>query len=64
MFADSLSRWVEAIPVKGEPTSEEILDLFTHHIFPRYGLPRRINGSNPDDFLGRNVTYECNTRMQ
>ena len=49
VFADSLSRWVEAIPVKGEPTSEEILDLFTHHIFARYGLPRTVRcdgGSN------------------
>ena len=42
VFADSLSRWVEAIPVKGEPTSEEVLDLFTHHIFSRNGLPRTV----------------------
>jgi hypothetical protein len=49
IFADSLSRWVEAIPVKGEPTSEEVLDLFIHHIFSRYGLPRTVRcdgGSN------------------
>ena len=49
IFADSLSRWVEAIPVKGEPTSEEVLDLFIHHIYARYGLPRTVRcdgGSN------------------
>ena len=49
VFADSLSRWVEAIPVKGDPTGEEILDIFIQHIFPRYGLPRTVRsdgGSN------------------
>ena len=54
IFADSLSRWVEAIPVKGEPTSEEVLDLFTHHIFSRYGLPRTVRcdgGSNLGSML-------------
>ena len=61
VFADSLSRWVEAIPVKGEPTSEEVLDLFTHHIFPRYGLPRTVRcdgGSNLGSMLVKAV-YEC-----
>lgn len=49
VFADSLSRWVEAIPVSGDPTSEEILDIFITHIFSRYGLPRTVRsdgGSN------------------
>ena len=60
IFADSLSRWVEAIPVKGEPTSEEVLDLFTHHIFSRYGLPRTVRcdgGSNLGSMLIKAV-YE------
>ena len=60
VFADSLSRWVEAIPVKGEPTSEEVLDLFTHHIFSRYGLPRTVRcdgGSNLGSMLIKAV-YE------
>ena len=49
VFADSLSRWVEAVPVKGESTCEEILDIYVQHIFPRYGLPRTVRsdgGSN------------------
>ena len=35
VFADSLSRWVEAIPVESDPTSEEVLDIYVQHIFPR-----------------------------
>ena len=49
VFADSLSRWVEAIPVSSDPTSAEVLDLFVHHIFARYGMPRTVRsdaGSN------------------
>jgi hypothetical protein len=51
---------VEAIPVKGEPTSEEVLALFTHHIFSRYGLPRTVRcdgGSNLGSMLIKAV-YE------
>ena len=54
VFADSLSRWVEAIPVSGDPTSEEILDIFITHIFSRYGLPRTVRsdgGSNLTSML-------------
>ena len=60
IFADSLSRWVEAIPVEGEPTSEEVLDLFIHHIFARYGLPRTVRcdgGSNLGSMLVQAVYH-------
>ena len=51
VFADSLSRWVEAIPVAAEPDSAEVLDLFVHHIFSRYGLPRTVRSD-----VGSNLT--------
>ena len=49
VFSDSLSRWVEAIPVHKDPTSAQILDIFMEHIVSRHGVPRRIvtdHGSN------------------
>ena len=49
VFADSLSRWIEAIPLHKAPTSEQVLDIFAEHILSRYGAPRRIvtdHGSN------------------
>mmetsp|Transcript_31110 Transcript_31110/g.53228 ORF Transcript_31110/g.53228 Transcript_31110/m.53228 type:complete len:231 (-) Transcript_31110:671-1363(-) len=42
VFIDSLSRWVEAIPVHSAPTSEQILDIFMEHIVSRHGTPRHI----------------------
>ena len=49
VFIDSLSRWVEAIPVHKDPTSEQILDIFMTHVVSRHGVPRRVitdQGSN------------------
>lgn len=49
VFVDSLSRWVEAIPVHRSPTSSQILDIFSEHVLSRHGAPRRIvtdSGSN------------------
>ena len=49
IFVDSLSRWVEAIPVHKDPTSEQIVDLFMEHVVSRHGVPRRVvtdHGSN------------------
>ena len=51
VFADSLTRWVEAIPVASDPTSEEILDLFITHVYSRYGFPRTVRSD-----LGSNLT--------
>ena len=42
LFIDSLTRWIEAIPVRGEPTSAEFLDLFMWHVVCRHGAPRGI----------------------
>lgn len=49
VFVDSLTRWVEAIPVHRDPTSEQVLDLFNEYVLSRHGAPRRIitdSGSN------------------
>ena len=49
VFVDSLSRWVEAIPVHGAPTSAQVLDIFMTHVVSRHGAPRRVipdHGSN------------------
>ena len=49
VFIDSLSRWVEAIAVHKDPTSEQILDIFMTHVVSRHGVPRRVitdQGSN------------------
>eukprot|EP00966_Prymnesium_polylepis_P311100 7187606-Prymnesium_polylepis.1 len=46
---DSLSRWVEAIPVHKDPTSEQVFDLFMEHVVSRHGALRRMvtdHGSN------------------
>ena len=54
IFVDSLSRWVEAIPLHSDPTSEQVLDIFMTHVVSRHGVPRRIvsdNGSNLADRL-------------
>ena len=49
VFVDSLSRWIEAIPLHRDPTSSQILDIFVEHVVSRHGVPRRIvtdHGSN------------------
>ena len=49
VFVDSLSRWVEAIPLHKDPTSEQVLDIFMEHVVSRHGVPRRVvtdHGSN------------------
>ena len=42
IFVDSLSRWVEAIPLHSDPTSEQVLDIFMEHVVARYGVPRHV----------------------
>jgi hypothetical protein len=49
IFMDSLTRWVEAAPLTGEPTSLEVLNLFCELVVTRYGMPRCVrndSGSN------------------
>ena len=58
VFMDSLSRWVEAIPFKGDPTAEEVLDIFMTHIVCRYGMPRELRvdgGSNLANKLAETI---------
>ena len=31
VMVDSLTRWVEAIPLKHDPTKEEMIDIFVNH---------------------------------
>ena len=40
IFCDALTRWVEAIPLPSEPTSEEIVAAFVENIVSRFGVPR------------------------
>ena len=54
VFADSLSRWAEAVPFLGDPTAEQVMDAFLCHVACRYGWPRTIRsdgGSNLDGTL-------------
>ena len=53
VFADSLSRWVEAVPVHKDPTSAEILDIFNEHIVARYGVPRAIVSDRGSNLVGK-----------
>ena len=42
VFADSLTRWVEAVPFHSDPTSEQVLDAFMTHVVARHGCPRTL----------------------
>jgi len=42
VMCDSLSRWPEVIPCKGEPSAAELMDIFVTHIICRHGAPRCI----------------------
>jgi hypothetical protein len=49
VFVDSLTRWIEAQPVNGDPSSEEIIDVFMALVVSRHGMPRTLRtdrGSN------------------
>lgn len=53
VFADSLSRWIEAIPVHKDPTSAEIMNIFNEHIVARYGVPRAIVSDRGSNLVGK-----------
>jgi hypothetical protein len=49
VFVDSLSRWIEAHPVNGDPSADDVLDIFLTLVVSRHGLPRQLRtdaGSN------------------
>lgn len=53
VFVDSLSRWVEAVPCRGDPSSADVLDAFITYILARHGAPRGIATD-----LGSNVASQ------
>ena len=55
VFVDSLSRWVEAVPCHGAPTSEQVLDAFLTHVVCRHGAPRELRSD-----LGSNLAGQLN----
>ena len=67
VFVDSLTRWVEAIPFNGDPTSEQVLDAFMAHVVSRHGCPRTLRsdlGSNLASDLSATILEQtgCNLR--
>ena len=40
IFCDGLTRWVEAVPLPGEPDAEEVVDAFVQNVVCRHGVPR------------------------
>ena len=66
VMVDSLSRWVEAIPLKHDPTKEEMIDIFVNHIYSRYGIPRWVRsdrGGNLASKLTKAVNDATGTQM-
>jgi len=58
VFVDSLSRWVEAVPCHGSPSSETVLDAFLTQVVCRHGAPRELRsdrGSNLVSQLNRAI---------
>ena len=54
IFIDTLTRWVEAVALPGEPTSEEVLHWFCELVLVRHGIPVSVNsdsGSNLSSHL-------------
>ena len=67
VFVDSLTRWVEAIPLHKDPTSEQVLDIFMAHIVSRHGAPRRIisdSGSNLASRLCDTIMKSCGVDLR
>ena len=66
VFVDSLSKWVEAIPVHHAPSQEEVLDIFLEHVMCRHGAPRSIMsdmGSNLCGQLCREIYEQTGVQM-
>ena len=67
VFADSLSRWVEAVPVHKEPTAAEFMAIYHEHVVARYGVPRKIvsdRGSNLVAQLNAEITRLTGTDLR
>jgi hypothetical protein len=49
VFVDSRTRWIEAHPVNGDPSANDVLDIFLTLVISRHVLPRQLRtdaGSN------------------
>mmetsp|Transcript_28760 Transcript_28760/g.88161 ORF Transcript_28760/g.88161 Transcript_28760/m.88161 type:complete len:771 (-) Transcript_28760:1052-3364(-) len=49
VFVDSLTRWIEAAPHNGDPSSADALHAFMSYVVSRHGVPRQLrsdSGSN------------------
>ena len=67
VFVDSLTRWVEAIPLHKDPSSEQVLDLFLEHVVSRHGAPRRVisdSGSNLSSRLCDAIMDSCGVDLR
>jgi hypothetical protein len=50
VFVDSLTRWVEATPFNGPPSTENVLDAFMTQIVSRHGVPRQLRSDAGSNF--------------
>ena len=65
VFVDTLTRWVEAVPFKGDPSSEQVLDAFLREVVCRHGVPRVVRGYNGKNLVSRLCrTIYGNTRTK
>jgi hypothetical protein len=51
VFVDSLTWWIEAHPFNGDPSADDVLDIFLTLVVSRHGLPRQLRAD-----AGSNVT--------
>lgn len=56
IIEDTASRWVELLPLR-QATAEDCGWNLIHHVFFRYGLPRRILSDNGTQFISSLVQY-------
>ena len=67
VFADSLSRWVEAVPLHKDPTAAEFMNLYHEHVVARYGVPRALvcdRGSNLVAELNEKILKSMGTELR
>ena len=66
VFVDSLSRWVEAEPLVGNPTAREVLNIFASTVVCRHGVPKKLRsdqGSNLVSEMNKIILEEWGTSM-
>ena len=57
VFVDSLSRWVEAIPLKSDPTTEECVQHFLREVVCRHGVPRDLRSDMGSNLVSKLAQY-------